>query len=55
MSRGPIIAIVLAREKAISHWRELIGPTNTVKARQTHPDRSVYNTASSPSIAINLI
>ncbi|XP_070545613.1 MAM and LDL-receptor class A domain-containing protein 1-like [Ptychodera flava] len=39
MSSGPIVAIVLARESAISYWRELIGPTNTLKARETHPDR----------------
>ena len=38
MSSGPVIALVLAREKAISHWRELIGPTNAIKARETHPD-----------------
>ena len=39
MSSGPIIALVLAREKAVTHWQELIGPTNPVKARTTHPDR----------------
>lgn len=44
MSSGPILGMVLAREKAIPYWRELIGPTNTLKARQTHPDclRSIY-------------
>jgi len=46
MSSGPVIALVLAREKAISHWRELIGPTNAIKARETHPDclRAIYGT-----------
>jgi len=46
MSSGPIIAMVLAREKAIPYWRELVGPTNTLKARQTHPDclRAIYGT-----------
>lgn len=46
MSSGPIIALVIARDQAISYWRELIGPTNTVKARQTHPDclRAIYGT-----------
>ena len=39
MSSGPIVAMILAKEKSISYWRELIGPTNTIKARQTHPDR----------------
>ncbi|XP_060076115.1 nucleoside diphosphate kinase homolog 5-like [Ylistrum balloti] len=46
MSHGPIIALVISRDNAISYWRELIGPTNTLKARQTHPDclRSIYGT-----------
>ncbi|XP_064651264.1 nucleoside diphosphate kinase homolog 5-like [Lineus longissimus] len=46
MSSGPIIAFVLSKEKAITYWRELIGPTNTLKARQTHPDclRAIYGT-----------
>lgn len=39
MSSGPVLALVLAREKAIDTWRELIGPTSTIKARTTHPDR----------------
>lgn len=43
MSSGPIIALMIAKDKAISYWRELIGPTNTIKARQTHPDRSVLS------------
>jgi len=46
MSSGPIIVLMIAKEKAISYWRELIGPTNTIKARQTHPEclRAVYGT-----------
>ncbi|CAG5132037.1 unnamed protein product [Candidula unifasciata] len=46
MSSGPIIVLMIARDHAVSYWRELIGPTNTVKARQTHPDclRAVYGT-----------
>ena len=46
MSSGPVLALVLARENAIPYWRELVGPTNTLKARQTHPDclRSIYGT-----------
>lgn len=42
MSSGPILALVLARDDAIAHWRELVGPTNTIKARQTHPDWLVF-------------
>jgi len=46
MSAGPIVALVLSREKAISYWRELIGPTSSTKAKQTHPDclRALYGT-----------
>lgn len=39
MSSGPIIVMVLARENAIPYWRELCGPTHSVKARETHPER----------------
>jgi nucleoside-diphosphate kinase len=46
MSSGATVALLLARTDAIDYWRELIGPTNTVKARQTHPDslRALYGT-----------
>ncbi|CAK8683070.1 unnamed protein product [Clavelina lepadiformis] len=37
MSSAPIGVFVLAKEKAIKAWRELIGPTNPFKARETHP------------------
>ena len=39
MSQGPVMALLLAREKAVPYWRELIGPTNAIIARSTHPDR----------------
>ncbi|XP_071829226.1 nucleoside diphosphate kinase homolog 5-like [Apostichopus japonicus] len=44
MSSGPIIVMVLAKENAIPYWRELCGPTNSMKARETHPDsiRALY-------------
>ncbi|GAB1610119.1 nucleoside diphosphate kinase homolog 5-like [Argonauta hians] len=46
MSQGPIICLVLARDKAISVWEELMGPANTLLARETHPDsiRAIYGT-----------
>jgi len=46
MTSGPIVAMVLARENAIYQWRELIGPTNSIVAKETHPDsiRAVYGT-----------
>ena len=39
ISSGPIVALELAREDAISYWRQLIGPTNTLKARDQAPER----------------
>ena len=39
MSSAPVIVMVLSKEKAISFWRDLIGPTNSIKAKATHPDR----------------
>jgi len=39
MSNGPILAIVLAKQSAIAYWRQLIGPTNTQKARDQAPER----------------
>ena len=34
-----ILALVLARKNAIAHWRTVIGPTQTAKARDEAPDR----------------
>lgn len=42
MSSGPIIAMVLARDDAISHWNDLIGPGNSVIAKKTQPDRWIF-------------
>jgi len=46
MSSAPVIVMVLSKEKAISFWRDLIGPTNSIKAKATHPDslRAIYGT-----------
>ncbi|XP_062407215.1 nucleoside diphosphate kinase 6 isoform X2 [Sardina pilchardus] len=38
MSSGPMRAYILAREDAISYWRELMGPTKVYRARYTSPD-----------------
>ncbi|XP_027005855.2 nucleoside diphosphate kinase 6 [Tachysurus fulvidraco] len=37
MSSGPMRAYILAREDAISHWRELMGPTKVYRALYTSP------------------
>ncbi|XP_006626156.1 nucleoside diphosphate kinase 6 [Lepisosteus oculatus] len=44
MSSGPMRAYILARENAISQWRELMGPTKVFRARYTAPTsiRGVY-------------
>ncbi|XP_074530723.1 nucleoside diphosphate kinase homolog 5 [Halichoeres trimaculatus] len=47
MSSGPIIALTLARKNAVAHWKSIIGPVNSIKARETHPDclRAKYGTS----------
>ena len=45
MSSGPIIAMTLARHNAIAHWRSILGPVNSTKARETHPGWSVSEIA----------
>ncbi|XP_013874923.1 nucleoside diphosphate kinase 6 [Austrofundulus limnaeus] len=37
MSSGPMRAYILAREDAIHHWREQMGPTKVFRARYTSP------------------
>jgi nucleoside-diphosphate kinase len=34
MTEGPVVALVLEREHAIKHWRELMGATNPEKAAE---------------------
>ncbi|XP_063046458.1 nucleoside diphosphate kinase homolog 5-like [Engraulis encrasicolus] len=47
MSSGPIIALVLARDEAITVWKKLMGPVNSTKAKETHPNclRARYGTS----------
>ena len=46
MSSGAIVAMELAREDAIAAWRNLIGPTNSIKARELNVEclRARYGT-----------
>ncbi|KAK1795921.1 hypothetical protein P4O66_009035 [Electrophorus voltai] len=41
---GPMRAYILAREDAVAHWRELMGPTKVYRARYTAPNsvRALY-------------
>lgn len=43
ISGGPVMAMVLAKHNAIMDWRALMGPTNTLKAREIAPNRSATN------------
>ncbi|KAG7328865.1 hypothetical protein KOW79_007039 [Hemibagrus wyckioides] len=38
MSSGPVIALALARHRAIATWKSLMGPSNSTKAKETHPE-----------------
>ncbi|XP_053935985.1 nucleoside diphosphate kinase homolog 5 isoform X2 [Cuculus canorus] len=46
MSSGPLVAMVLARHRAVSYWKELLGPSDSIRARRTHPHslRAIYGT-----------
>ncbi|RKP27067.1 nucleoside-diphosphate kinase, partial [Syncephalis pseudoplumigaleata] len=46
MSSAPIYAMVLEKENAIAAWRELMGPTNSEKAREEAPEsiRALFGT-----------
>ncbi|KAH8865480.1 Nucleoside diphosphate kinase like [Schistosoma japonicum] len=46
ISSGPIEVLIIARENAISIWRELLGPQNVLKAKVIAPEslRAVYGT-----------
>jgi nucleoside diphosphate kinase len=46
MSSGPVVVMELAKTNAIKSWRELIGPTNSKKARELQLDciRAKYGT-----------
>jgi nucleoside diphosphate kinase len=36
---APIYALVLEKEQAVESWRQLMGPTDSNKARQNEPNR----------------
>ncbi|OMO70661.1 Nucleoside diphosphate kinase [Corchorus capsularis] len=37
MTSGPVLVMILEKENAVAHWRDLIGPTDAGKAKLTHP------------------
>ncbi|KAI7801620.1 nucleoside diphosphate kinase homolog 5 [Triplophysa rosa] len=38
MSSGSVVALALARHQAIATWKAIMGPVNSIKARETQPD-----------------
>lgn len=36
---GPVLVMVLEKVNAVADWRALIGPTDAVEAKITHPER----------------
>jgi len=38
MSSGPVMALALCREDAVSGWRDMLGPKNPEEAKETAPD-----------------
>ncbi|XP_020533922.1 probable nucleoside diphosphate kinase 5 isoform X2 [Jatropha curcas] len=38
MTSGPVLVIVLQKKNAVADWRTVIGPTDAVKAKVTHPN-----------------
>ncbi|KAI9218309.1 nucleoside diphosphate kinase [Blastocladiella britannica] len=46
MASGPIVALVLEKENAVVAWRDAMGPTNAIKAREIAADtlRALYGT-----------
>lgn len=38
MSSGPVMALALARHRAIATWKGLMGPSDSTQARETYPE-----------------
>ncbi|XP_067882023.1 nucleoside diphosphate kinase homolog 5-like [Heterodontus francisci] len=43
---GPLVAMMLNRQSAIKQWNDLLGPSDSEKAKETHPKslRAIYGT-----------
>ncbi|KAJ3591990.1 hypothetical protein NHX12_007120 [Muraenolepis orangiensis] len=38
MTSGPVLALVLAREEAVQHWRNILGPADVTQAKAEDPN-----------------
>ncbi|XP_072541663.1 thioredoxin domain-containing protein 6 isoform X2 [Salminus brasiliensis] len=38
MTSGPVLALALAKQGAVEHWRNLLGPKDPTKAKEDQPD-----------------
>ncbi|XP_013887555.1 nucleoside diphosphate kinase homolog 5 isoform X2 [Austrofundulus limnaeus] len=38
MSSGPIVALMLARDDAVAHWKSIIGPASITEAKENYPE-----------------
>lgn len=35
---GPVLALALARQAAVCHWRNMLGPSDVNKAKEESPE-----------------
>ena len=56
MTSGPLWALLLTADDAVAKWRELMGPTDTAKAREHAPYslRALYGTGASHADCMSL-
>lgn len=38
MYSGPVLALALVRQVAVSHWRNMLGPSDVNKAKEESPE-----------------
>ncbi|XP_058643681.1 thioredoxin domain-containing protein 6 isoform X4 [Onychostoma macrolepis] len=52
MTSGPVLALALVKERAVDHWRNILGPKDPIQAKNEQPD-SLRAQFSSGSSSIN--
>ncbi|XP_073701249.1 thioredoxin domain-containing protein 6 [Garra rufa] len=38
MTSGPVLALALVKDRAVEHWRNILGPKDPIQAKNEHPD-----------------